>query len=213
MRFWFASRNDQWYTKLFRKDRISGEFSPSYMNLPRNVVEEIRQLNPAMKIILMLRDPVMRTWSWVRHVVPAQKWQMHGPAREAGKQKLFQIMTSPKCVAWNDYVTPIKTWRSVFGEKQVFIGFYDHLQARPRELMRSVLDFLGVDSSDAHIADTVDKAVNASRKLDMPEEFRPAMYAQYVEQLRELEQMFGDPVSKWRAKAEAAVGQAPQKVS
>lgn len=204
MRFFFGRRNDRWYAGLFRKGRVSGEITPGYMNLPREVVEMIHALNPNLKILMMLRNPVSRSWSAVRRQIPPGARKLRGAAMKAAQLRVLELMNSPKFMAWNDYITPIKLWREIFGENKVFIGFYDDLQAKPRELLRSVLDFLEVDSGDQHYTETLDEVINAAPKIDLPKEYLPELYAPHIEQLRELEKMFGGPVSKWLAKAEEA---------
>jgi hypothetical protein len=198
MRYILGSRSDRWYASLFRTDCVSGEISPGYMLLPQSIVEEVRRLNPDMKIIFLLRNPVSRAWSNLRY-------RMGQSVLTATDDVILNKMESPGSVLRSRYVQAVKIWRDVFGPDQVFIGFFDDLVAAPRELLRSVLNFLGVDSSDANMPATLEREVNASAKRDLPEHLLPRLYASYLDDLRELEKLVGGPVSKWLAKAEEAV--------
>ena len=194
-------RTDRWYSSLFRTDCVSGEITPGYMLLPQPIVEEVRRLNPEMKIIFLLRNPVSRAWSNLRH-------RMGPGVLKATDNTILTRMESPGSILRSRYVQAVNNWRGVFGPNQVFIGFFDDLVAAPRDLLRSVLNFLGVDSSDRNIPATLEREVNASAKRDLPEHLLPRLYAPYLDDLRELEKLVGGPVSKWLAKAEEAVGSA-----
>ena len=197
-RYLFGIRSDRWYAKLFRTDRISGEITPAYMLLPRQVVEDIYRLNPDMKIIFLLRNPVSRAWSNLR-------LRLGKAVLKATDDTILEEMNSPGSVLRSRYAQAVNNWRGVFGENQVFIAFFDDLVATPRDLLRSILNFLGVDSSDANLPATPEKEVNASVKRDLPEHLLPHLYATYLDDLRELEKLVGGPVGKWLAKAEEAV--------
>jgi hypothetical protein len=196
-RYILGRRNDAWYARLFRNDLLSGEITPAYMFLPRPVIEEIRALNPEMKILLLLRNPIDRTWSSTRKKLARR-------SEEASVEELLALTEKPGVVLRNDYVSAISNWRGVFGD-QVFIGFFDDLVVAPRDLFRSVLQFLCVDSCDKFIPDDIDKTVGASPAREMPGEIALRMAATYLDQLRELEKLVGGHASAWRTAAEATL--------
>jgi hypothetical protein len=201
LRYMLGLRSDRWYVNLFRKDRVSGEITPEYMLLPKNVVEEIHALNPDMKIILLLRDPVTRAWMDTRR-------EMARVPPFASNEEILKIIDAPHVVMSGDYAKAIEVWRGVFGAKQVFIGFYDDMVAAPRELLRSILDFLGVASDDEFIPKSVAKLGDGgARKQNQPPlNFLPHMYATYIEQLRALEKLLGGGhAATWRATAEKVI--------
>ena len=198
MRFAFGVRSDRWYTSLFPTDRLAGEITPGYMLLPPHVIERIRGINPDLKAILLLRNPVSRAWSNVCH-------SLRRRVLTASIDKLRAIVDSQGSLMRGDYVRTINNWRGVLGENNLFIGFYDDLVANPRELLRRILEFLGVDASDDRLPACLDRKVNVSWKRELPEALVPHMYAQYIDQLRVLAPMLGGPVPNWLAKAEEAV--------
>jgi hypothetical protein len=168
------------------------------MLLPTHVIEAIQKLNPDLKAILLLRNPVSRAWSNACHSLGRR-------TMTASDEKLRAIVTSQGSLMRGDYVQTINNWRGVLGDRNVFIGFYDDLVANPRGLLRSILQFLEVDSSDERLGAELERKVNAAPKRNLPEALVPVMYASYIDQLRVLERMLGGSVSKWLAKAEEAV--------
>lgn len=198
VRYMTGFYSDRWYAKLFPTDRLAGEITPGYMMLPPHVIERIQAMNPDLKAVLLLRNPVSRAWSNVCHSLRAK-------VHSASVEQLRAMLDSQGSRLRGDYVRTINNWRGVLGERNVYIGFYDDLVARPRELLRGILQFLGVDDGDEHLPATIEREVNASRKRELPEVLVPHLYGLYIDQLRELESMLGGPVSKWLAKAEDAV--------
>jgi hypothetical protein len=207
LRFMYGKRDDAWYANLFRRGKIAGEITPTYLNVPKHVVEAVREFNPEMKIILMLRDPVSRAWSAIRRRKGMIVRKFKGLGRNELELKVLEMLNEPAFLNWNDYVGPIKIWREVFGEKQMFIGYLDDLKERPRDLLRWVLDFLELDSKGIELSNEVEEVVNKGPKMVLPEKYLPQLYRPYLEQLRELEKMLGGPTTKWRAKAEKLVGE------
>src|SRR5215217_579788 len=63
--FFLRRRDNDWYQGVFRPqpEQIAGEITPAYSTLKRRVVKEIRGINPDMRIIYLLRDPIERSWS------------------------------------------------------------------------------------------------------------------------------------------------------
>ncbi len=205
LRYILGRRSDAWYARLFPRDRLAGEITPDYMVIPPQAIEDVRRLNPAMKIILFLRDPVDRTVSAARRL-QGRKRTRGSP--EVPDQQVLPGMTSRGVLRRNDYAEAIRNWRAVFGPDQVFIGFYDDLQTAPRDLFRSVLRFLGVADDDRFIPDAIEDVVNPSdTRYELPRELVAQLAATYVGPLRELEQLVGGPVGRWRAAAEQVLAQ------
>jgi hypothetical protein len=198
MRYAFGLKTDRWYAKLFPNDRMAGEITPGYMLLPPHVIEKIRELNPSLKAILLLRNPVSRAWSNVRHTLGRK-------VHSASIEQLRARLDSQGSLLRGDYVRTIDNWRGVLGEDKVFIGFYEDLVTNPRGLLREILQFLGVDASDERLPVNIEREVNASPKRDLPKVLVAHSYAHYIDQLRVLEQLLGGPTSKWLAKAEEAL--------
>ena len=54
------------YLKSFQKarpDQLVGEKTPGYLNLTRRQIARVRKLLPDVRLIVVLRKPVPRSWS------------------------------------------------------------------------------------------------------------------------------------------------------
>src|SRR5690349_22303741 len=63
--FFLPKRDNDWYQGVFRPEpgQIAGEITPAYSTMKVRVVKEIHGINPDMRIIYLLRDPIERSRS------------------------------------------------------------------------------------------------------------------------------------------------------
>ena len=55
-----------WKYRAFYHPRVRGEATASYAAMDRDVIAEIAALNPDIRVILMIRNPIDRAWSHAR---------------------------------------------------------------------------------------------------------------------------------------------------
>ena len=63
---WYFYKSIHWYCKHFmavEKNKLKGEITPCYSTLSENKIKLIHKINPQLKIILILRNPIERAWS------------------------------------------------------------------------------------------------------------------------------------------------------
>ena len=63
---WYFYKSIKWYCKYFKsakKTQITGEINPCYSVLSERKIKLIHKINPKLKIILLLRNPIERAWS------------------------------------------------------------------------------------------------------------------------------------------------------
>ena len=69
LRYFLGRPSDQWYCGLFESGRrrglLTGEITPGYSVLAQTDFARIKVLNPEVKLIFIMRDPIMRCWSAV----------------------------------------------------------------------------------------------------------------------------------------------------
>jgi hypothetical protein len=69
LRYFLGRRSDAWYCDLFEPARrgawITGEITPAYSTLDGSELVRLRTLNPEVKLIYIMRNPVLRSWSAV----------------------------------------------------------------------------------------------------------------------------------------------------
>ncbi|MBX9580398.1 MAG: sulfotransferase domain-containing protein, partial [Gemmataceae bacterium] len=135
-----------WYLDQFAPagGRLAGEASPSYALLPSDRIHLLRRLIPDLKLVVLLRDPVGRAWSHVKHTRHFREAHF-ADAPADGPPDWRAGLAHPWVAAAGDYPGQLRRWLAVFPRDQVYIDFYERIAADPAGLLRDVFTFLGVD--------------------------------------------------------------------
>ena len=130
------------YTQYFDKlppNKIVGEWSPRYW-VSIQAIKSIQRRCPNAKILVNLRNPVDRVYSWFYHI-----------HRERGVSGNFlELFHDEKnFINWKShglYYRHLIKWQEAFGE-QLRINLYDDLLDNPQKFLRDIYKFLGIDTS------------------------------------------------------------------
>lgn len=205
--FWknmvFGRYDDRWYRTLFPSpDRYNatGEITPAYCMLLAEDVHKLQAINPDMRIIFLMRDPVERAWSSLRY--------------NAGRDMIDVDLSNLNAVldmieegdgdvhgGRGDYLRTLEVFGEVFDPSQILVGFYDAISSNPEELLTAVTDHLGVAPVD-HAVST--SRVNASKPRDMPPEVRGALFEKYRGQIDGVIARVGGRSKSWANDTEYA---------
>jgi len=213
LHFFIPPRTNRWYQRIFRPrpGQIAGEITPAYSILKPEIVAEIHELNPDLRIIYLLRDPVERSWSSAVSELARRRGRS---LEEIGDKRFLRHFERTAHVLRTDYLRTFETWEGVFGRDRIFVGFLDEIRADPTDLLLRLYRFLGVSDSPEHIPAGIARKVNTSREYstEIPEAVRVHLAELYLPQLQELSARFGEPATSWLRRAEdslAAASSAP----
>jgi hypothetical protein len=134
-------RSDAWYQAIFEHPdafgRVAGEITPAYSFLPSRGIAKVAAINPAMRIILVVRDPVDRALSQLRMTA------------ERGKRSRVEatVLEDPRVVAElvarSAYRENIGRWEAVFPPEQLLYLPYPRIAADPEGFLADVEGFIG----------------------------------------------------------------------
>jgi hypothetical protein len=194
-RYWFLPRSDAWYGRLFapghRLGRRSGEITPAYATLERPVWERMQRMAPELKMIFVMRDPVVRVWSAIRNRV--RKGQFDG---EAAVAALLEQARLPGAAARSDYLRTIETVEAVFGPRALHCCFFEQLSSEPAPLAEALFRFLEVPPLGEAL--TLPPAVNvAAGGQEPPPAFQREMARDYLPMVERLAERFGAVPAAW----------------
>lgn len=164
---WSEPVSDDWYGRVFahaREDQVCGEVTPDYSLLPPEGIAHVHRVNPRMKIILLMRDPVERCWSHLRML------GRRGDAPDVAQP------VHPDVLARANYGAIAARWQGAFGRDAVFTAWIEDAAGDPRGFFAAVLDFLGLPWSERVVARAA-AAVFVGPALDMPPVLRAALEA------------------------------------
>jgi hypothetical protein len=131
------------YLRHFDPDaEVSGESSPSYAQYPRlvGVPERIRAVNPSVRLIYLVRDPIPRAIAhWAQMVAYADERRSLADAFTdlEPRENLYVCASS--------YATQLEYYLGWFGEEQIMVIDQHDLRHRRREVLGDVFTFLRIE--------------------------------------------------------------------
>ncbi|HET7172639.1 MAG TPA: sulfotransferase [Gaiellales bacterium] len=205
-------RSLRWYRAHFptrrRRDHagsaaVTGEASPYYVFHPHGP-DRVRAAVPNARLILMLRDPVVRAFSqyqqeYARGFEDAETFERAldlEPGRLAGERERMladpgydsRALQHHAYAARGEYAPQLEAWRARFDPAQIHAIVAEEFFADPAAAYRGVLDFLGLPMPPRP---PQFKAFNARPAGGMAAETRERLAARFAEPNRRLEKLLG----------------------
>lgn len=148
---------------------VRGEATASYAAMDEDVIEEITALNPDIRIILMVRNPVDRAWS---HAKKDLLRRSKREVSEVPEQEFKAFFTDEYQLRCSRYVENCDNWTDHLKPGHLLLCFFEDIALRPRELLIKVMAFLGVAATERFIADDVHESINPSGPSRIPATYR-----------------------------------------
>lgn len=149
--------------------RPCGEATPIYTYWPGSL-ERIAAYNPAMKLMVVLRDPVQRAWShWRMEYARGVETQPFAWCIRQGRQRLFDAdpwghHREVSYVERGFYGEQIERLLGLFPRSQLLVLRSDDLRADPAEALARTRSFLGLPAGAA----PSHRDVHVGREMDYP---------------------------------------------
>jgi hypothetical protein len=193
LRYFFGRSGDEWYASLFEQGRgkVTGEATPDYAILDEETIAYVHGLMPDAKIVFMMRNPIERPWSAMDMRLRIRGEEMH----EVKDRKFYRRFDNKGSRSRTDYVRTLERWGAFYPEEQIFVGFLEDVRFFPRELLRSLYEFLGVDP--AFEPKDVTRKVHSGQQDIIPTRFAVHLARAYYEETKELHERFGGYASFW----------------
>ncbi|MFA6226944.1 MAG: sulfotransferase [Candidatus Paceibacterota bacterium] len=182
--------DDRYYESLWESapaSMLTGDFTPDYSILSINEIRHCRKVNPKMKIILLLRNPIDRAWS------ASRMW-----ADTKGIDPTL-CYNKPFIINRSKIKEIVENWENVFPKENIFYGFYDDIVNDPLKLLRQICDFLNVRYKDKYFPRSKEK-IFVGKPSDMPENIRDFYANTFKEDFDFAEKRFGGYATLWREK-------------
>lgn len=162
-----------------------GEASAHYALLPEEIIQEITSLQPDLKAILLIRNPLERAWS---HAKKDLVRNANVRLEDVTDETFFEFFDQPYQRRCADYRTMIETWTKALKPGHLYIGFQKRITTDPETQLNEIHEFLGIRSGEKYI--NADALVSVSNPTDgTPPNDRIKQY---------LEKMFADETT-WLA--------------
>lgn len=152
-------RGVKWYSRFFNgveQNIRCGEFTPNYM-VEAATFSRIYDMNPKVKLIILLRDPVKRAWS---HYMQKKRYRRSMKDFETTvQQNEFRILD------YGHYGAQLSQILSVFPKEQVHTIIFEEMIADSNKALLEVQDFLEIEHHDLDLSQAPKNQTNRSRFL------------------------------------------------
>lgn len=202
----WSSPDYEGYHRRFRWDdgaSVRGEATPIYLYWP-NCLERIAAYNPDMRLIVLLRDPVMRAWShWRMERARGAETEPFSWCIRAGRHRLFDqapwgFHREFSYVERGFYSEQLQRLFELFPRQQVLVLGNDDLHDRPAATMHSVCDFLGVPRTSGFETRSVHVGRDVGPPPQLPQEDADYLRMVFNSDVKRIEALAGRPFA-WSA--------------
>jgi len=197
--FWdqYYDRGIAWYSALFPNGdtRKKGEITPAYAMLPIATIRGIYALNPDLRILYVIRNPIERAWSAALMALERAELKL----TEASDQWFIDHFRSSGSLSRGDYEACLRKWRSTFDHDQLLVLRYEQVCESPKSVLRRCSAHIGVDPD---IYDQADKESLQARVFAGPDyKIRPSLLSTlldiYRPRIEQLENYLGEDLTAW----------------
>ena len=205
-RYYFNNYSHDWYSSLFEHNgdniKACGEITPSYSLLSVNDLDQISQLYPDIKIIFIMRNPVDRAWSNVKHSIANKQGRNNNKTinKYSSDIEIIKFIESPDVEARGNYLEILERIESVFRADQVFLDFYDNVVEEPKVLLNRLSQFLALDDNAFEHIDLQSKFY-MSEQRNIPTSISVYLAQKYLMDIELMAQKFPFPCDIWRRDA------------
>ena len=198
-------KGSRWYKSNFplrREGVLYYEATPYYIFHPL-APHRVRDLLPNAKLIVMLRNPVDRTFSHYKwkvrrgreslsfeEAIEREKERLEGEEERLIREPFYQSFNHRKFgyVARSKYIVQIKNWRKHFSGAEMLILDSKELQSDPENCFKRIFRFLDVESRRISIGKNHNPGNYADR---IPSEIRARLVKLFESYNNELYRLLG----------------------
>jgi hypothetical protein len=190
-RFLFGRRTAENYRLLFAKSdgMLSGDISPSYAVMPEKGVARLHAAAPGAKIIYLLRNPVERVWSGVRHQCGLDEAEIERVLKDFARDSQNPIARH------TNYATNFERWERYFGD-QIQVFFFDQLDEEPERFFLGICEYLGIAQIADFPSQKMRERVNDSAAHAMPAAARKLISDRMRDETERLHARFGNEYTR-----------------
>jgi hypothetical protein len=139
---------------------ICGEFSTRYLSAV-NGLENLAAASPETKVLLILRNPIDRTWSHINHLIERRRKWIH-PHEPKLWELFIKYSIQNEALLYSFYSDALKRLYGLFDKDSVLVLQYERCVASPGQEFAATCRFLGID--DQRPPSNPEIIVGSSRK-------------------------------------------------
>lgn len=195
---WYLDKFESTLTPQYLKDRRSqakydfhsvfspdkfGEATATYAAaLHEGIIEDILTLNPDIKIITNVRNPIDRAWSHAKKDLCKERKRA---VKDVPRDEWMEFFNNPYQVKCGHYSQFLPMWEKMIPKGNLMIGRLLDIAERPRETLKKVYNLIGITDEDKVFPPGIEERVNPTESAGIPDELHT-----------ELKKIYGDEVKR-----------------
>ena len=180
----------------FRGPLLSGDVTPGYSGMREEVIADVANDFPDVKVFLLVRDPVTRLWSQISMANRREKFDrslLKKPRKFRDfldEYKPFQKVGFPARIA--------ERWERCAPKVQFQHFFFDDIAGEPHETRRRIIQYLGADpdKNSGELKPEHNRKASAE-KLELSDDIKAEIADFFKDELRAAAARFGGHATAW----------------
>lgn len=159
----------QWYSNFFKEahsGKLIGEKTPDYFSLTRTgdqlIPKLLHEYLPEVKLIVMLRSPVERAISAVKHHIRVGRINPRYSLDYIFNERQ-DLLDEYNILNYSKYDEILEVYLKYFNKDQIHISFYEEISSRPKRVVNSITQFLNLQYDETILIDDRVNAFKMSR--------------------------------------------------
>ena len=127
--------------------RLKGEATTNYCRLPSAAIEVVRQMNPNMKLLLLVRDPVDQAWSFMKHLFRYREANFRRYQclfENLSEESYLENVVDDVSLSSVSHQRILERWLKFFPRENFWLGSLEEIARDPEAVYRSAVTFLGL---------------------------------------------------------------------
>ena len=195
MYYILGSGSERWYKSLFfggRNYEFIGESTATYCLLNKSDIRNISKIFPKFKAIIILRNPIERTWSNLKYDhMKNRKVNMND------HKSVRKYLNSDLMLSVNNYPLIIRTWKNAIGSDRIRFYLFDEIINNKSNLLKKIINFLGEGEITYRQKSLIEESRNKSFKSDIPANVKKILYEKNEKNIKIMANQLGFNVGHW----------------
>lgn len=149
--------------------RVRGEATAGYAAMGPHLIREVTILNPRIKAILTIRDPVERAWSHAKLDLTTDKGGSISEVSDSRFEAFFKTGYQKRCARYQEQIS---NWRQFLEPDALLVCLFDDLRDKSEEFLQRIFRFLGVREDVKLNQGSVRRRENETEDIEVPPRFR-----------------------------------------
>ena len=179
------------YKKLFSipsaEGKLKGEITPAYAFLSLQMIGQIQELMPDVRLFYIIRDPIARAWSSAQMALGRAEMQIE----EASDQWFIDHFRSAGSLARGDYAKCMDNWLKIFKPEQLLLLRYEQIISEPLVLLQQLANHLAIDAAPLLASPMLQKKVFEGPGHPLRPSLKTVLEELYAEPKQRLKASYG----------------------